>query len=174
MRITTEEIRSAIELYVNCIYDSDGGKSSGWADATYQEWINAVYEELTTWKNVDGECWHSNENRFDGKENIINRIKPLLTKRLERLQNEGYAIKALDNNKGENKMNVKELIAETLKTGNADNYEAIKAQAQSLLESYRYTLNPIDANREYIRINAIIENWYIAMSGLAKALDYLH
>lgn len=91
-RITQQEIESTIELFVNSIYDC--GESSGWLDATFEEWINAVYNELATWKNDDGCCWKSNVNRFDGKENICNRIKPLLHKRLEELKDEGYALKA--------------------------------------------------------------------------------
>ena len=91
-RITREEIESTIELFVNSIYDCHG--ESGWEDATEDQWINAVYNELVTWKNDNGCCYESNENRFDGKENIIKRIKPILRNRLEELKEEGYEIKA--------------------------------------------------------------------------------
>lgn len=91
-RITKEEIEGAIELFVNSIYDSNG--DSGWEEATEQQWLDAVYNELITWKNDNGCCWHSNVNRFDGKENIYARIKPLLRQRLNELKEEGYAIKA--------------------------------------------------------------------------------
>ena len=91
-RITKDEIESTIELFVNSIYDCHG--ESGWEDATEQEWLDAVYKELITWKNDNGCCWETNENRFDGKENIYARIKPLLRQRLNELKEEGYAIKA--------------------------------------------------------------------------------
>lgn len=91
-RITTDEIRGAIEMYVNSVYDL--GEESGWMTATYEEWLKAVYEELTTWKSGFGYSYQSNENRFDGKESIINRIKPLLTKRLSELKKQGFDIKA--------------------------------------------------------------------------------
>ena len=93
MRITREEIKGAIELFVNCIYDD--GEDSGWLDATLEDWIKAVYEELTTWKTIGGWSYHSNENRFEGKSNIINRIKPLLKNRLNELKEKGFEIKAL-------------------------------------------------------------------------------
>ena len=90
-RITKDEIESTIELFVNSIYDCNG--ESGWEDATEQEWLDAVYKELITWKNDNG-CWETNENRFDCKENIYARIRPLLRQRLNELKEEGYAIKA--------------------------------------------------------------------------------
>lgn len=93
MRITKQEIESTIEMFANSIYDE--GAYSSWLTASFQDWQNAVYEELITWKTE--ECWsyYSNENRFDGKENIMKRIKPLLIARLKELKEEGYAIKAI-------------------------------------------------------------------------------
>lgn len=93
MRITRDEIESTIEMFVNSIYDE--GEDSGWLNATLEEWLNAVYLDLTNCKNVDGCIWTSNENRFDGKSNIINRIKPLLKNRLNELKEEGYDVKAI-------------------------------------------------------------------------------
>ena len=94
MRITNDEIQGAIELYVNCIYDD--GENSDWLDATMEEWEKAVYEELVTWKTVNGHSYHSNENRFVGKDNIMKRVRPLLVKRLKELKKEGYNVKAFD------------------------------------------------------------------------------
>lgn len=93
MRITKDEILSTIEMFVNSIYDMNG--KSGWEEATLEEWITAVYEEIVNWKLEDGCCWKSNENRFEGKTNIVNRIKPLLEKRLQELKEEGFEIKAI-------------------------------------------------------------------------------
>lgn len=93
MRITRDEIESTIEMFVNSIYDE--GEDSGWLNATLEEWLNAVYKELTSWKSIDGCCYQSNENRFDGTNNIKSRIKPLLKNRLNELKEEGYDVKAL-------------------------------------------------------------------------------
>ena len=88
-RITNQEIESTIELFVNCIYDEDyHGYESGWATATLQDWMDAVYNELVTWKDNDGCCYHSHENRFDGKDNIVKRIRPMIIERLNELQKE--------------------------------------------------------------------------------------
>lgn len=93
MRVTNDEIESTIEMFVNCVYDN--GKNSGWMDASFDDWVEVVYRELTTWKSKGWSMWESKENRFDGKESIVNRIKPLLTKRLTELKDEGYDIKAI-------------------------------------------------------------------------------
>lgn len=93
MRITRDEIESTIEMFVNSIYDE--GEESGWLNASLDRWIEVVYKELTSWKSVSGSYWTSNENRFDGKANIINRIKPLLKNRLNELKAEGYDVKAI-------------------------------------------------------------------------------
>ena len=93
MRITRDEIEGAVELFVNCIYDD--GEESDWLEASLEDWIKAVYEELVTWKTKENSSYHSNENRFEGKENIIKRIKPIIIERLEELKNEGYPIKAI-------------------------------------------------------------------------------
>lgn len=93
MRITNEELVGTIELFVNSIYDN--GDDSDWLNASLEEWIYAVYEELITWKTTEGLSYHSNENRFEGKENILKRIKPTLIKRLKELKEEGYKIKAI-------------------------------------------------------------------------------
>ena len=88
-RITNREIESTIELFVNCIYDEDyHGVSSGWANAKLESWIKAVYFELAYFKNDDGCIYRSNENRFDGKNEIVNRITPMIIKRLTDLQEE--------------------------------------------------------------------------------------
>lgn len=94
MRITEDEIESAIEMFVNSVYDDE---NSGWINAKFEDWVNAVYEELVTWKMGESGCtfYVSNENRFDGKETIVERIKPLLKKRLTELKEEGYDIKAI-------------------------------------------------------------------------------
>ena len=92
-RITRDEIESTIEMFVNSIYDE--GKNSGWFTASLEEWTNAVYNELATWKTIGGWSHHSNENRFEGKENIIKRVKPMLIKRLKELKEEGYEIRAI-------------------------------------------------------------------------------
>lgn len=94
MKITQEEIIGAIELFVNSIYDSNGD-DSGWLTATLEEWIEAVYEELVTWKTIGGCSYHSNVNRFDGKENIIKRVKPIIIQRLKELKEEGYNVRAI-------------------------------------------------------------------------------
>lgn len=93
MRISRDEIEGAVELFVNCIYDD--GEESDWLEASLEDWIKAVYEELVTWKTKENCSYHSNENRFEGKENIIKRIKPIIIERLEELKNEGYSIKAI-------------------------------------------------------------------------------
>lgn len=93
-RITDVEIEGAIELFVNSIYDN--GLESDWTQASLQTWVDAVYEELVTWKtDGEGSYWHSNENRFVGKERIIKRITPMIEKRLQELEEEGYQIKAI-------------------------------------------------------------------------------
>ena len=94
MRISKDEIVGAIELFVNCIYDNPT-EENGWHTATLKEWMDAVYEELTTWKTENGCSYHSNENRFDGKETIMKRVKPMLIARLKELKDEGYDIKAI-------------------------------------------------------------------------------
>lgn len=92
-RITREEIEGAIELFVNCIYDD--GDDSDWLTATLEDWMKAVYEELVTWKTIGGWSHHSNENRFEGKENILKRVKPLIIQRLKELKEEGYDVRAI-------------------------------------------------------------------------------
>lgn len=94
MRITKDEIESTIEMYVNCVY---GDENSDWVNAKFEDWVNAAYECLATWKMDGSGCtfYKSNENRFDGKETIVKRIKPLLKKRLNELKEEGYEIKAV-------------------------------------------------------------------------------
>lgn len=88
-RITNQEITSTIEEFVNSIYDNDfHGYESGWATATVEEWANAVYTELVNNKDNDGVCYRSNENRFDGKENIYKRIVPMIKQRLQELKEE--------------------------------------------------------------------------------------
>lgn len=100
MRITKMEIESAVEGFVNCIYDctdENGFDESGWSDATFDEWLKATYEELITWKTDNhGSYWHSNVNRFEGKENILKKIEPVLINRLKELKEEGYNVKALE------------------------------------------------------------------------------
>ena len=94
MRITKDEIEEAIEMYVNSVYDL--GSESGWISASFEQWVKATYDELTTWKSDGFGCsYQSNENRFDGKESIVKRIRPLLKKRLAELKEEGYDIKAI-------------------------------------------------------------------------------
>lgn len=93
-RIQNEEIESAIELFVNSVYDN--GPDSDWAHASLEDWQKAVYEELVTWKTDNkGSYWHSNENRFVGKDNLMKRITPMIKKRLQELEEEGYQIKAI-------------------------------------------------------------------------------
>lgn len=93
-RITREEIESTIEMFVNSIYDC--GEESGWQDATLDQWLDAVYGELVTWKNDGyGSSYYSNENRFEGRENINKKVRPLLIKRLNELKEEGYDVKAV-------------------------------------------------------------------------------
>lgn len=94
MRITKDEIESTIEMFVNDIYDDE---NSGWTIAGFENWVDAVYKELVTRKmNESGNAFYeSNENRFDGEEAIVKRIKPLLKKRLNELKEEGYEIKAI-------------------------------------------------------------------------------
>ena len=94
MRITKDEIESTIEMFANSVYDD---KNSGWVNAKFEDWVKAVYEEMASWKMGGSGCtfYKSNENRFDGKETIVKRIKPLLKKRLNELKEEGYEIKAI-------------------------------------------------------------------------------
>jgi len=94
MRITNDEIQGAIELYVNSIYDLK--EESGWLTASFQQWMDAVYQELITWKTENGYSYMSNENRFEGKDSILSKIRPLLVKRLKELKKEGYNVKAFD------------------------------------------------------------------------------
>lgn len=89
---TTKEINSTIEMFVNSIYDDP---NSGWDTASLNQWIEAIYGELATWKTYEGFSYHSNENRFESKQAIIFKIKPLLIKRLNELKSEGYAIAAI-------------------------------------------------------------------------------
>ena len=88
-----EEINSVIEGFVNSIYDN--GEKSGWTKATFEQWLEAVYNELVNYRNIDGYSYQSNSNRFKGKENLINSIIPLLKKRLQGLKKEGYNLKSL-------------------------------------------------------------------------------
>ena len=94
MRITNKEIQSTIEMIVNAIYDE--GENSFWSKtATEEEWVSGVYDDLVSWKsNGNGICYRSNENRFDGKAQIVSRIVPLIKKRVAELRKEGYQIKA--------------------------------------------------------------------------------
>lgn len=90
-RISKDEIYGATGLFYNAVFDGD----EGWTNATYQEWMDAVYEELTTWKTVGGHSWHSNENRFEGKDKIIKMIRPILNETLTELKEVfGYDVKA--------------------------------------------------------------------------------
>ena len=93
MRVTKNEIASTIEMYVNCIYDE--GDKSDWMTATFDEWVEVVYEEISNWKLIGSSAWKSNENRFDGKSEITERIRPILKNRLSQLKAEGYEIKAI-------------------------------------------------------------------------------
>lgn len=89
-RVKDSEIRSAIEMFVNSIYDER--EESGWTTATEKEWVYAVYTELSNTKRMDFGAWcveyDSPVNRFDGKDNLIMRIRPLLEMRLLRLAKE--------------------------------------------------------------------------------------
>lgn len=84
MRVSQDEIEENIELFVNAIYDD---AESGWQDASYDAWLNAVYEEIIGYGQI--------HRKFIGKENLKNMIRPLLTKRLLELKQEGYNIKAI-------------------------------------------------------------------------------
>lgn len=92
-RVQKQEIESTIEMFVNCIYDCDyNGSESGWANASLDEWLNAVYKELSNNKVIHHNGWacsyESHENRFDGEEQIKSSIKPLLIERLTELKSE--------------------------------------------------------------------------------------
>ena len=95
MRITNQEIVSTIEMNIaNNVYfyrnDSDC------CSRTLDELADGVWREIASWKQDGNGChWKSDENRFDGREATIKRIKPLLIKRLKELQNEGFTFKAL-------------------------------------------------------------------------------
>ena len=86
-RVTNAEIRSAIEMFVNSVYDDR--ENSSWTTASEREWIWAVYMELTNCKReyLGTFCieYESPVNRFDGKDNLINRIRPILEMRLLKL-----------------------------------------------------------------------------------------
>ena len=73
MRVTKNEITSTVEMFVNSIYDE--GDQSMWKTATEDEWVMAVYGELTNWKTVEIGTFvfstKSNENRFDGADEIL-------------------------------------------------------------------------------------------------------
>ena len=92
MRVTKNEITSTIEMFVNSIYDL--GEESSWTTASEQEWIMAVYGELTNWKTVSMGTLtfttQSNENRFDGRDELLGRIAPLVKARLNKLRKDGY------------------------------------------------------------------------------------
>ena len=85
-RVTNAEIRSAIEMFVNSLYDDP---ESGWVVASESAWIFAVYNELTNCKRMDFVTfcieYESPVNRFEGKDNLINRIRPILEMRLLKL-----------------------------------------------------------------------------------------
>lgn len=89
-RVKDSEIRSAIEMFVNSIYAEK--ENADWATATEKEMVYAVYTELTNCKRMDFGTWcveyDSPVNRFDGKDNLIMRIRPLLEMRLLKLAKE--------------------------------------------------------------------------------------
>ncbi len=91
MRVTKNEITSTVEMFVNSIYDE--GDQSMWKTATEDEWVMAVYGELTNWKTVEIGTFvfstKSNENRFDGADEILARIRPVVKARINRLRREG-------------------------------------------------------------------------------------
>ena len=84
MRISQNEIKETIELFVNSIYDDD---NSDWKNASFDDWSQAVYEELIDYGH--------DYRKFIGKDNIKQMIQPLLTQRLLELKEEGYQIKAI-------------------------------------------------------------------------------
>lgn len=85
-RVKNSEIESAIEMFVNSVYDDP---QSGWTTASEKEWVWAVYMELTDCKreHFGTFCteYASPVNRFEGKDNLIARIRPILEMRLLRL-----------------------------------------------------------------------------------------
>lgn len=85
-RVTIEEISNTTEMFVNSIYDDP---QSDWATATEDEWVEAVYEEITNWKAYDHGYARSNENRFDGKDNLQKRIRTFIRSRMIELREEG-------------------------------------------------------------------------------------
>lgn len=97
MRIKDYEIEERIEGFVNSIYDE--GIHSGWMSADLEEWEDGVWSELCQWKSDGkGTCWMSDENRFDGKENTLPRIRKALKKRIVELAEEGYLTKVYHEN----------------------------------------------------------------------------
>ena len=82
------EIKSAIELFVNSIYNGE----SDWLEAEKGDWIDAVWEELSNWKEDKRGCRKSPVNRFEGKANTLQRISDLLDRRFEALKDEGYPV----------------------------------------------------------------------------------
>lgn len=89
-RVKDSEIRSAIEMFVNSIYAEE--ENADWAKATEEEMVYAVYTELTTTKRMEFGTfciqYESPVNRFDGKDDLILRIRPLLEMRLLKLAKE--------------------------------------------------------------------------------------
>lgn len=91
MRVKKEEIKSNIEMFVNCIYAE--GDRSDWATASEDKWVEAVYREIANWKTVESNGMvsirQSEENRFDGREELIKRIRPTVKARLKELRAKG-------------------------------------------------------------------------------------
>lgn len=95
MRITNQEIVSTIEMDIaNNVYHY--GNEADCCSMTLDQLAEGIWLDLASWKQDGQGChWKSDENRFDGKEKTIARIKPLLTKRLKELTKLGYKFKAL-------------------------------------------------------------------------------
>lgn len=94
-RVTKREIEGAVEQFVNTFFADQ--KWLGNADL--KTWEDAVYSEIVMSKTYHigtaSISIRSNENRFEGGENIRKRIKPILRARLKELKAKGYNLKAI-------------------------------------------------------------------------------
>lgn len=93
MRITQEQIEVAIEELVNEVYD--GGSESVYLNASLEDWEDAVWSEVSISTYSAGESRYNPGNRFDGKENTIKIVRPILIKRLEELKVSKPNLKAI-------------------------------------------------------------------------------
>lgn len=94
-RVAKKEIEGAVEMMVN----SYMAQPDTMAGDDFQTWEDGVYMEIVMNKSHHiGNAVvsiQSNENRFEGGEQIRKRIRPILRARLKELKAKGHDIKAI-------------------------------------------------------------------------------